>query len=125
MGKPVRGRCYENSFRYMMGRIERGESLRGWRLCHGVAIGKGPIAGLPFGHSWLEYKDRERGPRVYDATYDRDVPLSIYYMTGEIGTVIKYTYEHARRMALRTGTYGPWHPAIQRAAHKGRRRSNG
>lgn len=120
--KPVRGQCYENNFRYLMDRNSRGESLRTWRLCHGVAIGKGPISGVPFGHSWLEYKG-ENGPRVYDATYDKDVPTSIYYMTGEIGTVIKYTYDHACRMATRTGTYGPWHPAIQRASHKGRRRN--
>jgi hypothetical protein len=122
MRKPIKGQCYENNFRHLMGRHERGESVRGWRLCHGLAIGKGPIEGVVFGHSWLEYNDRETGRRVLDASCGKDMSQAVYYMSGEIGTVIRYTYEYACRLAVRHGTYGPWHPAIQRAAHVTRRR---
>ncbi len=112
MRKPVKGQCYMNNFLYLLNRWEREESTRGWRLCHGVATGSGPIAGVRFGHSWLEH-----GTFVYDASFDREMPKSLYYHVGEIGPVVRYTLARAKVLAFRYGTYGPWDMFVKNAAH--------
>jgi hypothetical protein len=72
------------------------------RLAHGTCTGHQEIAGVAFGHAWVETED---------LVFDRDNVFrkDLYYRVGACRSVHLYTIEKARRMLLRHRHYGPWH----------------
>lgn len=81
-----------------------------WRLCHGVAVGRGPIEGVRFGHAWVE---NER----FVIDNGGIVLRSTYYMTGQIrpAEVKRWTKHEATIEVLKQKYYGPWNQAIVEA----------
>lgn len=79
------------------------------RLCHGVAIGRGPLDNIPHWHCWLE-----KNGIAYDNSNGSNVamPIELYYSVGNINAeyVHKYTRQQARDKMLETEHYGPWDP---------------
>lgn len=75
-------------------------------LVHGVVMGRGAIAGIRFGHAWVE-----RDGKVIDKTMPKqmmELPIDVYYMLGEVAITRKYTGIEVARMVDKYGTYGPW-----------------
>lgn len=76
-------------------------------VCHGLAIGQGPIAGQQIAHAWVEYGelaiDRSNGG-------DYTLPRRRYYEIGQINDadVVRYTYRDALVLMVKHGHYGPW-----------------
>lgn len=74
-------------------------------LCHGTCTGNGPIAGVEFGHAWVEWQgmviERSNG-------HDAVLPRDIYYEAGECREIVRYTPAEARRMMQMFGHFGPW-----------------
>ena len=73
------GDCYEVAGRYLMD-----ESLKGNKnliLVHGEVEGQGPIAGIRYGHAWIE-----DGEMIVDKSGGRNIqlPKIIYYSIGNI-----------------------------------------
>lgn len=81
-------------------------------VCHGEATGRNEIAGVRFGHAWIEGELGEQGPVVFDFSNGGNhiVPVDDYYRLGEIdpSSVRKYTAKEALMLMLKTGHYGPW-----------------
>lgn len=77
-------------------------------LCHGDAIGTGPIKGIKFGHAWVETPD---GNLVFDFANGKQaiVPAAIYYKVGQITNVHRYTIKQAAKLIVEHAHYGPWH----------------
>lgn len=81
-------------------------------LCHGTCTGRGPIAGIPFGHAWVEIEDGVTGGTfVIDRSNGNDgfIERSTYYALGECRDVVRYTAHEARTMMTTHGHFGPWH----------------
>jgi hypothetical protein len=74
-------------------------------VCHGTAIGHGPIRGVRFGHAWIEV-----GDVVIDQSNGNDavMPKSVYYEAGQIMDVHRYTCSEAIRMMAKHEHFGPW-----------------
>jgi hypothetical protein len=78
-------------------------------LVHAQVIGQGEIAGIPYGHAFIE-----DDIYVYDYSNNRSlvIPKELYYSIGQITTeapyYYKYTFDEARRKMLDTGHYGSW-----------------
>lgn len=82
-------------------------------VCHGEATGRNQIAGVRFGHAWIEGDIPEMGGAVvFDFSNGLNVivPRDAYYVMGEIDptTVRKYTAQEAIALMLETGHFGPW-----------------
>lgn len=101
----ARGDCFEVAGKYVagLGGTGRGSGV----LVHGLVTGQGPVAGLRFGHAWVEI-----GDEVMDRSNGRNLrlPRAVYYATGKIdaSSTFRYTPEQAREKMLDTGHYGPW-----------------
>jgi len=100
------GDCYEVAGHYILG--WEGENIDSrHRLVHGMVNGQGQLAGLRFGHAWIEH-----GNMVIDKSNGNDVtlPKEIYYKAGHIkkGDNKYYTQEEARKWILETENWGPW-----------------
>jgi hypothetical protein len=96
------GDCYEAAAKLLYAH----RSCPGIVLVHGTVTGQGPIAGMRYGHAWLEV-----GDVVLDASNGRFVCTrkSTYYAAGEIrDPVARYDFEAAARQMLETRHYGPW-----------------
>lgn len=99
------GDCYETAARMVL--------LDDWRatIVHGTVTGQGPVAGIRFGHAWLEL-----GDLVFDFSNGKNVamPRERYYEIGDIREeqVRRYEPEEARAEVDRTGHWGPWAPVI-------------
>jgi hypothetical protein len=67
-------------------------------VCHGEATGRHEIAGVRFGHAWIEGELGSMGPVVFDFSNGGNhiVPRE------------RYTAQEAIVLMLRTGHYGPW-----------------
>lgn len=76
-------------------------------LCHGTAVGQGPLQGQPVDHAWVEL-----GDVVFDQANGLDIVLrrERYYEIGQIKSdrVRRYTKQEATEKMLKTGHYGPW-----------------
>lgn len=75
-------------------------------LVHGEVTGQGPIAGLKYGHCWIE-----DGGSVIDVSNGRNIrmPKAKYYAMGQIGkNVHKYKPEEVRKKILQHQHWGPW-----------------
>jgi len=122
---PRLGDCYEAAGKYIMDMCN--DSGCHSTLVHGEVAGQGPLAGVRYGHAWVE-----DGNTVIDKSNGRDLemPKAIYYAIGQIaspdmskwgtpegmqdpelfsgGNLHKYTWEEAREKILEYGHWGPW-----------------
>jgi len=92
------GTCYQDAMQYQM-------QHKNVLLCHGLVTGQGPIAGIVYGHAWVE-----KGGTVIDETIPITIDKRVYYAIGNIHekNVFRYTYEEMQAMVSDIGTYGPW-----------------
>ncbi len=104
------GQCYKSAFDVQV-------RLREWTLVHGIVTGQGPIAGLEYGHAWLEITDASGIEWVFDPTRKDVYPKAFYYLAGNISFTQRYSVAEAFAMADETMNYGPWDSYIQKAAH--------
>ncbi len=96
------GNCYEAAVQLLYAHRE----CPGIELVHGTVTGQGPIAGVRYGHAWVEI-----GDVVFDPSNGRMVVARkpIYYAAGEITEPVeRYTFREAALCMLETGHYGPW-----------------
>jgi hypothetical protein len=96
------GDCYEAAAKLLYAH----RSCPGIVLVHGTVTGQGPIAGIRYGHAWIEI-----GDVVLDPSNGRFVCArkADYYAVGEINEpVARYEFEEAARQMLETRHYGPW-----------------
>jgi len=114
-GNLKEGNCYEIAAKLLFCPENNQKS---YTLCHGTAVGQGPIEGAIFGHAWLEYQDHIPTPQgigidlemVLDHSNGKktSMPKELYYKIGRIRGVKKYSKEEARKMLITQMTYGPW-----------------
>ncbi len=100
--KAERGNCYEAAAKL----LHAHRDCPGIALAHGTVTGQGPVAGIRYGHAWVEI-----GEVVLDPSNGRLVVArkTAYYAAGEIAEpVARYTFAEAAREMLETGHYGPW-----------------
>jgi len=117
------GDCYEAAAKLLYAH----RSCLGIVLVHGTVTGQGPIAGICYGHAWIEI-----GDVVLDPSNGRFVCArkADYYAVGEISEpVTRYDFEAAARQMLETRHYGPWetcpiltHPAGVKRSHTAAKR---
>ena len=97
------GNCYHNvltaALREFLPMSER------VKVVHGEVGGTGPLAGIRYGHAWLELSD--------DLVWDHNggmVQRDVYYEIGTIDPdeVDKYSIDEAVMLALEHDTTGPW-----------------
>jgi hypothetical protein len=96
------GDCYEAAAKLLYAH----RSCPGIVLVHGTVTGQGPIAGMRYGHAWIEI-----GDVVLDPSNRRFVCArkADYYALGDINEpVTRYVFEEAARQMLETRHYGPW-----------------
>ena len=111
------GDCYEAAAKLLY--VHR--SCPGIVLVHGTVMGQGPIAGIRYGHAWIEI-----GDVVLDPSNGRFVCArkSAYYAVGEINEpVTRYAFEEATRQMLETHHYGPWEKRPSLTTPSGGKRS--
>lgn len=113
------GVCYEDAWRSVTSERWADPRITAF-LVHGYphltgADGEVPV-GTRYGHAWVELTILGTTPaedRVVCVNADPEitVPQIYYYIAGRIDErwVRRYTQAEARDMALRHGTYGPWH----------------
>jgi len=114
------GDCYEAALNYMIShgvlgpaflRAPGEEGDPDLILVHGEVTGQGPIAGLKYGHAWIE-----NGAMVIDKSNGRDLrmPKMLYYALARIGrrsdhqNLHRYTAAEAKKQMAKHKTYGPW-----------------
>ena len=94
------GNCYESASKIIL-EVNSDDIL----LCHGTAIGQGPIEGIEHGHAWVEINgmvlDYSNGQKVI-------IPKDKYYDIGKIKNVVKYTRKDVIKNLCKFKTYGPW-----------------
>jgi hypothetical protein len=96
------GDCYEAAAKLLYAHRSCADIV----LVHGTVTGQGPIAGIRYGHAWIEI-----GDVVLDPSNGRFVCArkADYYAVGEINEpVTRYAFEEAARQMLETRHYGPW-----------------
>ena len=112
------GDCYEAAANL----LHAHRDCPGIVLVHGTVTGQGPIAGIRYGHAWVEI-----GDVVLDPSNGRFVVArkSDYYAVGQIAATACNGFDAAVRMMLETRHYGPWHerpipthPGRGKRAHK-------
>ena len=98
------GDCYQAAGRYVMDNALQG-SNQNLILVHGIVSGQGEIAGVRYGHAWVE-----NGEEVIDVAGGRElrVPKIIYYAIGNIDNTFRYTPEEMREKLIESETWGPW-----------------
>ena len=98
------GNCYEVALHKFM------DNPRRYTLVHGVVTGQGPIAGMQYGHAWVE-----DGDKIIDMTLPshlRSLPKDVYYALGHIDITRRYNANQVLKMLDKFGTYGPWDPVF-------------
>ena len=122
---PTLGDCYEAAGKYMVENCQAGDC--NLVLVHGEVQGQGPLAGVRYGHAWVE-----DGNMVIDKSNGRNLKMAkvLYYSIGAIaspdmskwakpdsindlnmfsgGNLHKYTWTSTREKILDSGTWGPW-----------------
>ena len=112
------GDCYEAAAKLLYAH----RSCPGIVLVHGTVTGQGPIAGIRYGHAWIEI-----GDVVLDPSNGRFVCArkAAYYAVGEIAEpVTRYAFEEAARQMLETRHYGPWEKLLSLTTPSGTKRSS-
>lgn len=113
------GDCFEvslNEIAFPLGEFAGNETAR---LVHGTVIGQGAIEGIPYAHAWIEFDMFVPGPggKQYPVRFAVDqskgrnirLPADLFRRIGQASNVVEYTELEARRKAMQTGHYGPWH----------------
>jgi hypothetical protein len=98
------------------GLVAWGGAPEGALLCHGTCTGHGPIAGVTFGHAWVETEDSVTGGTfVIEKANGNDVIVErdTYYAAGQCRDVRRYTAAEARAMMMQHGHFGPWHTPVE------------
>ena len=95
------GDCYEAAAKL----LHAHRDCPGIALAHGTVTGQGPVAGIRYGHAWVEI-----GDVVLDPSNGRLVVARkpAYYALGQIARPARYGFGEAARRMLETGHYGPW-----------------
>lgn len=106
---PATGDCYEAAGKYLMDHKE----VEGIFLVHGEVEGQGPLAGIRFGHAWIE-----QGEECIEVSMGRFevLPKFLYYALGQIHghfppwepNIHRYTPEEAVKKILKYKHWGPW-----------------
>ena len=112
------GDCYEAAAKLLFAH----RSCLGIVLVHGTVTGQGPIAGIRYGHAWIEI-----GDVVLDPSNGRFVCArkADYYAVGEISEPVAcYAFEEAARQMLETRHYGPWEKRLSLTTPSGTKRSS-
>lgn len=83
------------------------------RIVHGIAVGRGPIEGVRFGHAWIECVVNDGDDVVVDVSNGikpRFIDRGQYYLLGKINSreCIKYTIAEHLALALKHENWGPW-----------------
>ena len=104
----AKGNCYEAAGQHMMLKCQFSGDCSDFILVHGEVMGQGDLAGVTFGHAWVESNGN-----VIDKSNGRNlnVPTQLYYAIGNIdsiGNVIKYSWDEARQKILEFEHWGPW-----------------
>ncbi len=79
------------------------------KLVHGEVTGQWPIAGVKFGHAWLEDDDN-----VFNVVGEEfhTYPKQLFYKVGmvedEEGKLYKYSYDEFLKKLILEGNWGPW-----------------
>lgn len=98
------GDCFQAAAIYILDE----DDDAGLVLVHGEVSGQGRLAGVQYGHAWVE---DDRG-FVIDRSNGRFLRLerAIYYMIGRIdeGTTKRYTRREMCEKLVETKHYGPW-----------------
>ena len=101
---PDGGDCYESAANIVL-------DERHYTLVHGVVTGQGPLAGVRFGHAWVEHEGN-----VIDKSNGRELefPRELYYAIGNVdpSEQHRYTYKEIREMIQEHGTWGPWEAGV-------------
>lgn len=100
-----RGDCYQAAAEYL---LDHGSRLGpDARLVHGLVTGQGAIAGIRYGHAWVEV-----GDMVIDPSNGRLLHLrrEHYYFLGQIreSELTRYSRAQTRELMLDFLHYGPW-----------------
>jgi hypothetical protein len=102
-----RGDCYQAAATFM---LYRG-TLTDIRLCHGKVTGRNEVAGIRFGHAWIEIDWIGPGMCLEVANGQKiTMPKAKYYEWGQIlpEEVTRYTQHETRLMLLKHKHWGPW-----------------
>ena len=111
------GDCYEAAAKLLYAH----RSCPGIVLVHGTVTGQGPIAGIRYGHAWIEIGDVVLDPSNRRLVCARK---SAYYAAGEIREPLsRYDFEAAARQMLETRHYGPWEKRLSLTTPSGEKRS--
>lgn len=123
------GDCYQAAVQTALELLaEENDSQTVW-VCHGQVSGQGKVAGVRFGHAWVEVEQTVEVPdeapaelrevwsgRVVAFCTDKangndvSLPRELYYRAGDIDAdeVQRYSYEEAVALMIETEHYGPW-----------------
>jgi hypothetical protein len=102
------GDCYEANGKYFMQHAVFPGREKHLRLVHGEVAGQGPMAGVQYGHAWVE-----DGSTVIDVSNGKNLrlPKKVYYALGQIDKIDNlhvYTPEQFRKKVLQYEHWGPW-----------------
>lgn len=109
------GDCFESAVNRLLDiSLQRKDEIDEWFVCHGIATGTGPVAGIEFPHGWLERGEKDSN---YNSVYDysngnrlEGMPSPIYYAIGNLDhrRVKRYSIQDVRRLITKYKHYGPW-----------------
>lgn len=102
------GDCYDANGEYFMGRSIFPGKDASLRLVHGEVTGQGPMAGVNYGHCWVE-----DGNTVIDVSNGKTLklPKAAYYALGQIDkndNIHVYTPQQFRQKVVQYEHWGPW-----------------
>ena len=102
------GDCYEANGKYFMDEALFPGNDKTLRLVHGEVTGQGPLAGVNYGHAWVE-----DGNTVIDVSNGKTVrmPKAVYYALGGIDhndNLHEYSAREFRSKITGSGHWGPW-----------------
>ena len=100
------GDCYDANGRYFMEQALWPGKDANMRLVHGEVTGQGKIAGIKYGHCWIE-----DGNTVIDVSQGKTLrmPKAAYYALGRIGSNTHvYTPEQFQAKINQFEHWGPW-----------------
>jgi hypothetical protein len=96
------GDCYSAAGKYILDHPHKPDLFF---LVHGIVTGQGPIAGIKYGHAWVE-----EGDLVIEVSNGRNLrlPKAVYYALGQIEKTIRYSATEAVKKMLSSHHFGPW-----------------
>ena len=110
-----KGECYTNAFHFIVNAHQSGDT--GWTVVHGVCTGQGPIAGVRFGHAWVEKTFEDGTTLAFDCGTQGLYPKEVYHQAGRITDVVEYSFGEFLCRVSKEGHAGPFCPVISKAVH--------